>query len=212
MIKTIIWDFNGTIIDDVDVAVKILNSILKELEYNILIDKDTYKDLFTFPVIEYYKNVGIDYNKHSFELVANLYHKYYNKYMIQAKINKHFYTLVDYFKSLGYKNVIISATREDILKKEISNYELNDYFDEIYGINDIYAHSKKDIANNWNNTSKLAKYEKIYIGDTVHDYEVANLINSKPYIICSGHQSKKILENNNIKTYKDLMEVKACLE
>ena len=208
--KTIIWDFNGTILDDVDVAVKILNAILEELEYPQRFTVEQYKDIFTFPVIEYYIKAGFDFNKHSFEYIADIYFKYYRLYIQEAKINNNFMNLFNLFKDKGYKNVIISATRQDMLDIELDKYNMKNLFDEALGINDIYAKSKIELAINWNNNSKYANSDKIYIGDTVHDYEVANSIGCKSYIVSSGHQSTKVLLKNGIQPYKDLEEVLKC--
>ena len=210
--KTIIWDFNGTILDDVDVAVKIVNSILKELNYKHTLTKEEYKDIFKFPVIEYYELAGVNFDIHPFEYVSELYIKYLNIYVNESSIYKDFYNLINLSKSKGYNNVILSATRNDMLLNMIKDYKLEEYFDEIYGISDIYAHSKLDIAKTWNSTSKYAKNEKIYIGDTCHDWDVALSIDATPYIICSGHQSRKRLEENDIKVYNNLSEVMLCLE
>ena len=47
--KHIIWDWNGTLLNDVDHAVNVINSIL--IEHKIeLIDKRKYRQIFDFPV------------------------------------------------------------------------------------------------------------------------------------------------------------------
>ena len=52
--KTIFFDFNGTIINDVDLCLNILNEMLKEngLEPITL---ERYREIFTFPIKKYYQ-------------------------------------------------------------------------------------------------------------------------------------------------------------
>lgn len=47
-IKHIIWDWNGTLFDDVDICVDNINWLLKK--YNLPeITKEKYREIFTFP-------------------------------------------------------------------------------------------------------------------------------------------------------------------
>ena len=55
--KHIIWDWNGTLLDDLDVSMDALNSILTKEQLPLVLDKDEYRKYFQFPVIEYYKKV-----------------------------------------------------------------------------------------------------------------------------------------------------------
>ena len=64
--KYIVFDFNGTIIDDVDLCLNLLNEML-EVEDLPLVSLEKYKNIFTFPIIEYYKKAGFTFQKHSFK-------------------------------------------------------------------------------------------------------------------------------------------------
>ena len=64
--KTIVFDFNGTILDDVDLSLKCLNGIVKKYGVRDALNLDEYREVFDFPVIDYYRNVGFDFSKASF--------------------------------------------------------------------------------------------------------------------------------------------------
>ena len=64
----IIWDWNGTLLDDVDYCRSIINTIL--IKNNLpQLSFDRYREVFTFPVQDYYKEAGFDFNKVSFEII-----------------------------------------------------------------------------------------------------------------------------------------------
>ena len=65
MKKYIFLDFNGTIIDDVDLCLDLLNQIL-ENQKKEKVSKERYKDIFTFPVQKYYELAGVDFYLNSF--------------------------------------------------------------------------------------------------------------------------------------------------
>ena len=58
MIKHIIWDWNGTIIDDAQLCVSIVNQILSANQLS-KVDLNFYRDHFCFPVTTYYKKLGL---------------------------------------------------------------------------------------------------------------------------------------------------------
>lgn len=52
-IKHVVWDWNGTLLDDIDVSMEALNTILKKAQLPLVLDKGEYRKYFQFPVIEY---------------------------------------------------------------------------------------------------------------------------------------------------------------
>jgi len=72
MIKshTIIWDWNGTLLDDMDICISSMNRMLSKRELPEL-NIDKYRDVFTFPVIDYYKAIGFDFRKEPWDVAAH---------------------------------------------------------------------------------------------------------------------------------------------
>ena len=57
--KHIIWDWNGTLLDDTWLCVEGINQAL--IKRNLTpISEDRYREVFTFPVRDYYKKLGFD--------------------------------------------------------------------------------------------------------------------------------------------------------
>ena len=50
----ILWDFNGTILDDVSVGINAINVLLKRRKMPIIFSQEEYRAKFCFPVIDYY--------------------------------------------------------------------------------------------------------------------------------------------------------------
>ena len=75
-IKHIIWDWNGTLVNDAWLFVELMNEELKQRNLP-LIDIEKYREHFTFPVKQYYKNLGFDFKKENFKEVGyNFIQKY----------------------------------------------------------------------------------------------------------------------------------------
>ena len=65
----IIWDWNGTIMDDLEFCVGLINDILLS-ENKPKLSNEEYQSIFTFPVIEYYKLAGLDTSEENFKFFA----------------------------------------------------------------------------------------------------------------------------------------------
>ena len=74
---TIFWDWNGTLVDDVDTVVKINNQVFALHGYPPTTAED-YRRLFRFPVIEYYRDLGV--TDEDFRLIA----KEWNEGFVEA--------------------------------------------------------------------------------------------------------------------------------
>ena len=68
-IKTIIWDWNGTLLDDASIGLEVLNSIFAD--YDVApITLARYREIYGHPVQQIYEKSGFDLTKLSFEAIS----------------------------------------------------------------------------------------------------------------------------------------------
>ncbi|MBU1011544.1 MAG: HAD hydrolase-like protein [Bacteroidetes bacterium] len=191
-IKTIIWDWNGTLLDDTIICKSIINNLLEQRNLPKL-SLQKYKEIFTFPVKDYYHKAGFDFTQEDFEIPANEFIVSYTDKVKLAKLHQEATKVLEYFKSGNIKQFILSAMEQNSLKKSIEQYGIYHYFQAIYGISDHYAHSKTANAKRLISDYDLNPSEVCLLGDTVHDHEVAELIGCQCILIADGHQTKNRL-------------------
>lgn len=191
--KYIIWDWNGTLLDDVDINIEIINTLLSERGLPLIDSPDKYKNLFCFPIQNFYKELGFNFEKEPFEAVARQYAFMYDEMYPSAEISYETEELLRTFKQKGISQVIISATEQKFLLKQVTYFELEHYFTDILGTSDIYVRSKVSVAQGWMQENGISPDEVLFIGDTTHDKEVADSIGCDCILIAKGHQSKDIL-------------------
>ncbi len=63
--RSIIWDWNGTLLNDLDLCISAINVLLGKRELPLL-NRQTYKAVFSFPVKDYYKAVGFRFFQRKF--------------------------------------------------------------------------------------------------------------------------------------------------
>ena len=198
MYDTIIWDWNGTLLDDLELSIKAVNILLKERDLPIL-TLDRYKDIFGFPVINYYEKSGFDFSKEPFEIPARQYVKLYASGESDLKLFPDVIDTLSFFKDNNYRQIVLSAMKEDNLRKMISNAGISHFFDGIFGIKDNYAREKVSIGKQVVENLDLNPEKCLMIGDTLHDAEVAEQCGFDCILYSGGHVAKQRLETTGFK-------------
>lgn len=205
-----IWDFNGTILDDVELGIYAINELFEAHNMDKRLERQEYCAHFDFPIKDYYRRVGFDFDKTPYEELAvewvNIYFSNFNK----ARLFDDVISTLEFFKENGVCQSVLSASERASLVSQIEDFGIKDYFNEIMGIENIYAASKLELAKKWRQEHPAEKV--IFIGDTTHDIETAKILGADCFIVCAGHQSRERFENCNatlVNSLKELCELLA---
>ncbi|MCK4663098.1 MAG: HAD family hydrolase [Bacteroidales bacterium] len=205
--NTIIWDWNGTLLDDVDICVRVINELLTKRGLPFL-SKERYREIFTFPVKDYYKKAGFDFEKEPFNILADEFIITYYKKLLKAELFDDVIEILNYFKTKGFRQIILSAMEHNALIKVLKHFNIYHYFYEVYGIDDHHANGKMGNALRIINKHKLNNEQIFLIGDTLHDFEIGEKLNLQTFLISKGHQSKERLLQKCNNVYDNLFEIK----
>lgn len=201
----ILWDFNGTILDDVKTGIDSVNKLLAERGLKTIDTLERYYSVFGFPVIDYYKRLGFDFEKEPYEIVAKQWVSEYLERVKEAGVREGVRELIEHFSTQGLRQTIISATEQSMLTEQMRELGLEGFFDEVLGIGNIYAVSKERTALAWREKHPTAR--ALFIGDTVHDAEVAKLIGADCILVCGGHQSKETLQRSGLTVAENIEKI-----
>lgn len=204
--KNIIWDWNGTLLDDREICINSINTLLTERGIEPLTNQ-RYLDIFTFPVKEYYKEAGFDFNKESFEVVAIDFMKYYSDAIPDCPLHASTKEVLNNFKEYGYRQIILSAMEQSQLDNLIQKMRLNIFFEAVYGIDNQLGAGKKEIAVKAISNSKFTPKDTCIIGDSLHDAEVARYLNTNCVLVAHGHQSAERLKSSGFEVVMNLEEL-----
>ena len=204
--KHIIFDWNGTIINDAWVFIDILNELLIPRGLNP-ITMEKYRSQFCFPIKSFYKKLGLNITAQAFNELEKEFVNHYNNKMYDPKLfdnaTKTFRKLIDN----GFKLSILSASNEKILTELVTYYSLNKYFDYIIGVDNYSANGKIESGKDLINKLNLSNHQIILIGDTDYDYKVATQLKIDCFLKINGHQSYnklKAVTNNIINSFNDI--------
>lgn len=189
----IFWDFNGTILDDVQTGIDCVNVLLKNRGLDTIPDKDFYREVFGFPIIDYYTRLGFDFEKEDYNALAIDWVELYMQKVKSAKMNKGVEEVLKKIKKLGIPQYILSATEQGMLKIQLNQLGITELFEEVTGLDNIHAGSKTQLGIQL--VSRIRPKKSLVIGDTVHDYETAQAMNADCILFSGGHTKRERLED-----------------
>lgn len=202
---TIFWDWNGTLVDDVDTVVQINNQVFALHGYAPTTAEE-YRRLFRFPVIEYYRALGV--TDEDFRLIAKEWNEGFVAAFHQVPLKRDVAETVRRFQQAGFRQVIISASQQDQLRAQVKQFpELEGIFNDVLGLSDLYAVSKVQLAQDYLARTGIDPTDALFLGDTNHDAEVAAAIGCKCCLISGGHQQDAVLQAAGVPVLQRLSDL-----
>lgn len=190
----VIWDFNGTILDDVDACIQSANTLLAAHGLPLITSKESYREVFGFPIIDYYRRLEFDFDKLPYSELAVEWVAYYLENSKRSTVYNGLIEVFEAVKSQGLSQWILSATELGMLTKQIEGLGIRSYFDGILGLENIQAYSKQEVGVRWRLQNPDARI--LMIGDTDHDAGVAAAMGADCVLLTTGHQNRATLEQH----------------
>ena len=209
-LEHIIWDWNGTLLDDRWLTISAMNNVLARRSMDELTE-DRYLQLFTFPVIEYYRRLGFDFEKDSFSELGTEFINEYNTRAFEPKLHDSIIDLISELSKNGVSHSILSASSQKILDKLASYHNIDHYFKAVFGQDNHYAYGKIETGKMWIKKSGIDPKRTLFIGDTEHDLEVANAVGAHCALLSWGHTSAERLEKMEVNVYNTVLDLKSWI-
>lgn len=189
----IIWDWNGTLLDDLDLGVQIAQQMCAK-HHQIPVTKVIYQETFGFPIPEYYRKIGIDLSRQSFEELTQIFVSTYGSRVKECQLRKEVPSLLAKLQQQGWKQYILTAAYLDSVLVLLDHFGIRSYFQQVEGLQNHKAEGKVQRGVSMMQQQQLDKLATVLIGDTYHDDEVASAMGIDCILVAGGHQSKERLQ------------------
>lgn len=210
VVTHVVWDWNGTLLDDLHCCVDVTNTLLVEYGLPTLDSVAAYQQIFRFPVAEYYADLGFDTRPGGdFDSASVRFLELYHAAAVRCELHAGAKETLRKLNAAGVRQVVISASEQQNLLNQLAPFELRGWLDGAYGIADIFAASKAGIAKRWLETTGVDSAEVVFVGDSEHDYEIAASLGARCILFSGGHHSKTHLETLGAPVVNDLIQVAA---
>lgn len=208
--QVILWDWNGTLLNDSEFCSSIINGMLRRrgLPERSL---GEHARLFDFPVIVYYERVGFDLQKEPFEVTSQEFIDAYYSGVERCELKAGCDAVLGSLKAAGYRQLILSASRQDHLENQVGHYGLLPHFEELLGIDTVHAPGKTGRGHEWIVESGIDPARVLLVGDTVHDSEVAEKMGIDCWLVKGGHHTLERLQETGRQIFGSISEVQSEL-
>ncbi len=207
--RHIIWDWNGTLLDDLDYSIGVMNSLLARRGLPLL-DRARYHEVFDFPVRDYYGRLGLDVSQDNFSVLGREWMTRYDAHRLDCMLQPNARRILAAVRAAGLTQSILSAYPHETLVEIVHHFGLATYFAQLSGLDNIYAHSKAELGRAQLVKLGLSPREILLVGDTVHDLDVAREIGVDCALVAAGHHPAAKLRRHHdcvIDTLADLSTV-----
>ena len=199
----VIWDFNGTVLADMEAGIRATNEMLEARGLPLLADLESYRRAFLFPVEQYYRNLGFDFEKEDYRTVlAPLWVSLYNIYSRESPLFDGVCELTAALRRAGVGQSILSASEKEMMQEQLRERKALSFFDEIWGNDSIHAYGKNALALAWRVAHPNA--HAVLLGDTTHDFEVAREMGVDCILVAAGHHDRARLLSCGVPVVNDL--------
>ncbi|HEX4221874.1 MAG TPA: HAD hydrolase-like protein [Pseudonocardiaceae bacterium] len=190
MVKTsalhVIWDWNGTVLNDFDVAFRSTNKAFREVGLPE-IDADTYRARLRQPIQDFYAAIlGRELPADQCAAIEKAFDGYYADEELSTSLAAELPGLFQKWLDAGHTQSLLSLYRHDALRPEVERRGLSSYFALVQGTTPPYPLGKS--AHLADHLAKLdiAPTNAVLIGDLVDDAKAARAAGARIVLYSGG--------------------------
>lgn len=209
MIHTVIWDFNGTVLDDRAASTEAVNQMMARRALGS-ITEEWYAANLIMPLEAFYESVGFDMGAEKIECLSEEFQRECAK--VERPIFPEVRAALEALRQKGYRQLLFSSLHQSILEEQASARGISSYFEKIMGRSDRSLGSKEEAARAYLEQEGIDPKSVLFVGDLTTDWEMAEYVGSPCVLIPKGHQDYARLSSTGAAILKDASELMAFLE
>ncbi len=209
-LRHVIWDWNGTLVDDAWLCVEIVNELLTRRGLAPT-TPCKYSEVFGFPLRAYYQRVGFDLEREDFATTGGEFNILYGQRLRECRLREGAREVLTALGRNGIGQSLLSASNEEDLEEMVAHYGLRPHFVAVAGVDNGLGEGKIERGHRHLAALNCRADEILLVGDTLHDIEVAAALGVHCVLLPSGHQSRRRLEIGECIVVDELFAVPALL-
>jgi len=187
-IRNIIFDWSGTLVDDLPATVTSMNHALGPhvtQPYSV----ESFREDFFLPYPEFYKTVapGI-----SLEVLERMFHEKFEELHAGVLMLPHATEFLEFCATHGWRCLVLTSLRSDRFEEQAERLGVRRFFEIVYaGIKD-----KRHVIGEILTSNELVASETLYVGDMVHDIETARFGGVRSCAVLTGYTGMRQLSSS----------------
>lgn len=192
-LKRIVWDFNGTILDDGGPHFRAVNTLIR-LTGGQEVTQEQLAERFVIPVATFYGGQGCDIQL--LNTSTAIYYKCYEYHALDCQTHQYVPEILELLTAQKVEQIIVSNNTHESIHWHLERLHLGHHFSAVqaneYGNDVVHKQTKGDRVKEL--VHGYGVEEVLIIGDTVEEIEIARKLGIRSISIVSGYQAKHRLE------------------
>ena len=209
MIQTILWDFNGTVMNDVDASTGAVNAMLARRGLPT-ITREWYTLHLVMPLERFYGDIGFDMQTERIEALSKEFQQECAKF--ERPVFPEVQAALERFFQKGYRQLLFSSLFHEVLMSQARERGIEGYFETIVGRQDRSLGGKEEAVAACLKEKGIDPATVLIVGDLTTDWDMAEFVGCPCALIEKGHQHRLILEKTGAHVLKDASELDQLLE
>ncbi len=185
--KHIIWDWNGTLLNDLTLCVDLLNLSLEKRKLPEMTE-EKYRKKFLFPIKTFYESIGFDFSKEDFTIANDEFHLGFEQN----------------FKKLALQPYA-QDTVQSRLNEQVDFFGITHLLDNVVGIsNTPSGYGKEFEGRELLSNTDIPLDQTIIVGDSMLDFSVSTALRIDCALLSNGHNNLERLQATGSKTFDNI--------
>lgn len=197
--KFIVWDWNGTVIDDVHAAHQAFNEAMIFMTKSP-VTLEQYREAYDFPLTKLFMQLGLLAEELEKNLASMMvvFHRHFENLSRSANIRQNWSTLHPLFVERKFSNVILSNHLTEMIQGHAAHLGIAQQFDHILANGNqeeqLRKLSKGERLHQYMEKHDLSGQNGIIIGDTPEEAHIGRELGMPSVLITGGYASQTRLE------------------
>lgn len=201
----VVWDWNGTLLNDLDIVVESVSRSI--VRYGLApLDADGYRDHFTRPVRSFYDSLFdrlVD--DMEWEDLNKTFHDNYYAAVGGARLAADALLSLERVDSLGWSQSLLSMSTHAELSHLVDSHGITRFFRSISGLKTANGDRKVNYLRTHLEEASVDPGEVFVIGDTPDDHAAAAEVGARSVAFDGGSHHRHILENLGVPVADSLL-------
>ncbi|MEU5819516.1 HAD family hydrolase [Streptomyces sp. NPDC047803] len=209
----LVWDWNGTLLDDNTAVVGATNAAFGEVGL-APITVEQYREMYCIPIPRFYERLmGRLPTDAEWELMDGVFHRHYTEQRDACGLTAGAAELLAQWQLTGRSQSIMSMYRHEELLPVVRGFGIERHFVRVDGRTGPSGGSKSEyMARHLAAMEAIAPHRTVVIGDAVDDAVAAAHAGAKAVLYTGGSHSRASLEKAGVPVVDTLTEAMALAE
>lgn len=206
----VVWDWNGTILDDNDAVVAAVNTVCEAFG-RAPIDLAFWRSVYRRPLLDCYQELlGRPLSEHDWSTIDGSYHEAYRALLPTTRLSPGIPDELHRWRAGGGSQSLLSMWFHDELVVLVAEYGLADLFTRIDGLRvDVGGHGKTDHLAAHLTELDVDRDTVLLVGDVLDDAAAARAAGVRCVLVTTGVTARATLETSGVPVVDSIAEALA---